>query len=100
MPIITNNTESVKEPELEYNRLGIYLAVSPVWKEDDVSGSVSLRLVPYRKLSDNTIEKLETKTRDVFVADVSQKAVEDPEFATAFNTILEALQTYITTKGL
>jgi len=98
MPIIT--TKPVQNPAGDYDRLGVQLAISPMYKANDVGASVAIRMVPYRENEDGSTERLDDQDRSVVYGDAFEAAQTDPDLAQAVTTIMTALQTFITAKGL
>lgn len=97
MPITTQNP--IPDPAGDYDRLGIQLAISPVWHESDVGAAVAIRLTPYRVNADGTIEQ-STDARSVVYGDAFAAAADDPALAAAVTQIMSALQDFITAKGI
>jgi hypothetical protein len=56
MAILSNNPVTVDGKT--YDRLAVSMAISPVFKPDDIGPSVAIRLERYRKDADGTVETL------------------------------------------
>ena len=100
MAIITNNP--VVDSEGNYDKYGINFAVSPMWKEDSIGISVVMGLTPYRYNTEGKIEKLENieNVKAVVYGDATVDAVNDPVLAKCVSDITQALQDFITEKGI
>lgn len=94
-------TTPVVIDSVEYPYYAISLVVSPQLKTADVTGSMVLRLQPYRVLPDNTIDLAPAENaRNHIVSDIFQRAAQDQEFGSALQSIYAALANYISVKGL
>lgn len=100
MPILSAVPTAIESPEISYDRLGVQLAVSPIWQEKDVRGTLALRVIPYRVLPDGRVDKREDLARSVSIGDIFEEATKDPSFATAMDQVWTALQAYILAKGV
>ena len=100
MPITTSTPVAIINPEIPYDRLGIQLAIAPIFKESDVEGTMALRVIPYRVLVDGKIDKREDLAKSISVADIFTESQTDPAFASAMAQIWTAIQGYIIAKGL
>ena len=100
MAIITNNP--VVDSEGNYDKYGINFAVSPMWKEDSIGISVVMGLTPYRYNTEGKIEKLENieNVKAVVYGDATVDAVNDPVLGKCVSDITQALQDFITEKGI
>ena len=99
MPIITNNPVTVDGNE--YDKLGVFLAISPLWKSNEVGGSVAMRLSPYRYDENGEVQRLDTEyDRSVVFMDVFVDAQSDPALASAVTKIMEGIQEYIIAKDI
>ncbi len=100
MSIVTSVPVEIVNPDIPYDKLGIYMSISPVWGEKSIGGVASLRVVPFRVLPDGTIDKREDKARDLVIDNVFEEYAKDPVFAETMNQIWKGLQEYITHKQL
>jgi hypothetical protein len=98
MAIITN--DPVVNDEGTYDKYGINLAVSPMWKEDSIGISVAMRLTPYRYNAEGLIEKRDEDARAVVYGDATADMQNDPVLAKCVADITQALQEFITGKGI
>lgn len=98
MAIITN--QPIIDSEGNYDKYGINLAVSPMWKEDTIGISVAMRLTPYRYNAEGKIEKLDDAAKAVVYGDATTDMQNDPVLAKCVNDISNALQEFITQKGI
>lgn len=98
MAIYTQNP--IVDSEGNYNKYGINLAVSPMWKEDSVGISVAMRLTPYRYNAEGKIEKLDEQAKAVVYGDATQDAAMDVELAKCIQKISNALEEFIQVKGI
>lgn len=83
-----------------FDKYGINLAVSPMWKEDGIGISVAMRLTPYRYNDEGKIEKLDNEARAVVYGDATNDATVDADLAKCIADISQALQDFITVKGI
>lgn len=83
-----------------YDKYGINLAVSPMWKEDGIGISVAMRLTPYRYDEEGKVDKLDDEARAVVYGDATNDAVVDADLAKCIADISQALQEFITVKGI
>lgn len=97
MAIITSNP--IPDPEGDYDKLGINLAVSPMWRDDSIGCSVAMRLTPFR-VRDGLVEKLDDQARAVVYGDAFADAQNDPALAACVQAIEAALQAFVTAKGV
>lgn len=97
MAIITSNP--IPDPEGNYDRLGINLALSPMWSENSIGCSVAMRLTPFR-VRDEVVERLDDQSRAIVYGDALAEAQRDPALAACVQMIQEALQAFITAKGV
>jgi hypothetical protein len=96
MPIISSNPTIVDG--VEYPYFLINLAISPY---DAPNGaSVALRLTPYRSLELGGIEQLPNIAKTISFKDVFEIAENDPSIEKAVKDIMNALQIFITEKGI
>jgi hypothetical protein len=83
----------------DYDKLGINLAISPLWREDGIGCSVAMRLTPFR-VKDGLVEKLDDQARAVVYGDAFAEAQNDPDLAVCVQAIQDALQAFVTAKGV
>ena len=88
------------QPVEHFDKLAINLAVSPMWKEDSIGISVAMRLTPYCYNEEGKIEKKEEAAKAVVYGDATVDMQNDPTLAKCVTDISNALQEFITTKGL
>lgn len=100
MPIVTSNPATLTYPEIPFDRLGVHLSIAPTWQPKDVSGTLSLYVIPYRQLPDGTVEKRDDLARSLSVGDIFEESARNPAFAQAMQTVWGAVQTYILAAGL
>ncbi len=100
MAIITN--DPVVNPDGNYDKYGINFSVSPMWKEEGIGISVAMRLTPYRYNAEGKIEKLEDMehVKAVVYGDATVDMENDPVLAKCVADITQALQDFITGKGI
>jgi len=98
MPITSNNP-TIKDGET-YPYYGINLAISPMWKGNDIGGSVAMRLTPYRTLPDGTVENLPDDAKAVVYMDVFTEMQNDPDLANVVQSIMGAIQQFIVDKNI
>lgn len=99
MPILTAAPLAIEHPEIPFDRLGVSLAISPIWKPDDVEAAVSITAVPYRVLPDGSIDKLESAAWGYNCGQVFSDAENDPALADAAAALMTAIQTFLAAKG-
>lgn len=99
MPL-TITPRPVSEPEVAYDKTLISLAISPILMEGDIEAAMSMRCVPYRVLSDGSIESRDDLAVTVNSGAVFAEAQQDPALAAAAAAIWDALQTYLVAKGI
>ena len=96
-----NATNPVIVDGVEYPHYAVQLVVSPQIGAADVSGSLILRMTPYRVRPDNTIEALGPEfARSHIVSGIFARAGADPQFGAAMGVIYTALAQYIAAKEL
>ena len=100
MPFQSVPIDPVDEVDIKYTLRGLYLSVAPVWAEKDVSGVCAIRSVPYRVLSDGTIDKREDLATSISFSDIFKEAEQDAVFGAAFSSIFGALAIYIASKEI
>lgn len=100
MAIQTSNPVAVIEPEVPFDKLAIQLVIAPNWQPTRVGAAVVINAVPYRQLSDGTIEKLDSAARSINIGDAFVEAQTDPALAEAVTAIYAALEKFVAAKGL
>lgn len=103
MPILTENPVVILEPDVQYDRLFLSLAIGGVVvDESDVDSSVSLSLRRYRKLTDGSIEfaPRDKGEESISVSRVFEAAQTDPALAQCAGTIFAALGAFIAARGI
>ena len=98
MAIITSKPELANG--VEYPYLGVNLAISPVWQESNIGASVAIVFTPFRVTDSGAVERLPGKERPCIYGDAYMAALTDPALAQAVETILGAIQQFVTDKGL
>lgn len=99
MPL-TITPRPLVEPNNPYDKTLINLAISPLVQGDSIEGAMSLRLTPYRVLSDGRIDVAESLAESISSGAVFAEAATDPALAKAVTAIWTALQTYLEDKGI
>jgi hypothetical protein len=99
MPILTSTPKVIDSPEIPYDRLGVSLAISPIWKQNDVEAAVSITAVPYRVLPDGSIDKLESGAWSYNCGQVFAASENDPALAEAATALMTAVQNFLAAKG-
>ena len=85
---------------ISYPYLTVNLAVSPNISENQIGGSVALRLTPYRVLENGTFEFCEAETKALAYADVFQAIAEgDANLEVIVSGIMGKIQEFIIVKG-
>ena len=98
MPLqITPRT--VANPEIPYDKTLVSLAISPIVLGSDIEAAMSLRCVPYRVV-DGAIESREDLAVTINSGAVFAESEQDPAIAAAAQKIWDALQTYLSAKGI
>lgn len=98
MPLqITPRT--LEHPEIAYDKTLISLAISPIVLDGDIEAAMSMRCVPYRVV-DGAIESREDLAVTINSGAVFAEAQQDPALAAAAAAIWDALQTYLSVKGI
>lgn len=92
--------QPISDSEGNYDKYGINLAVSPMWKEDSVGISVAMRLTPYRYNAEGKIEKLDEEAKAVVYGDATTEAAVDADLAKCIQKISGALEEFIQAKGI
>lgn len=85
---------------LEYPYYAINLAISPLWQQTNIGGSVNLRLVPYRIDENNMIHSLPEESKAILFMDIFKDAESDQDIAAAVNGIMSSIQQFILDKNL
>jgi hypothetical protein len=99
MPL-TITPRAIPEPKTAYDKTLISLAISPIIQDNAIEAAMSMRLVPYRVLSDGSIESREDMAETINSGAVFAEAATDPALAQAAAAIWDALQGYLTAKGI
>jgi hypothetical protein len=99
MPL-TITPRAIPEPKTAYDKTLISLAISPIILETGIEAAMSMRLVPYRVLSDGSIESREDMAQTINSGAVFAEAQTDPALAMAASQIWDALQGYLSAKGI
>jgi hypothetical protein len=99
MPL-TITPRPITEPDVAYDKTLISLAISPIILEDHIEAAMSMRCVPYRVLADGSICKAEDMAVTINSGAVFAEAETDPALAAAAAAIWDALQGYLTAKGI
>lgn len=98
MPLqITPRT--VANPEIPYDKTLLSLAISPIVLGGDIEAAMSLKCVPYRVI-DGVVESREDLAVTINSGAVFAQAQQDPALAAAAQAIWDALQTYLSAKGI
>ena len=97
MAIVTTNP--LPDPEGDYDRLAVNLAVSPLWREDSIGCSVAMRLTPFR-VRDGIVERRDDAARAVVFGDAFAAAADDPDLAACVQAIEAALAAFVLAKGV
>lgn len=103
MPILTENPVVIQEPDVQYDRLFLSLAIGGVVVDgSEVDSSVSLSLKRYRKLQDGTIEfaPRDKGEESINVSRAFEAAQTDADLALCAGTIFAALGAFIAAKGI
>lgn len=85
---------------VEYPYYAIHLAISPLWQEKNIGGSVNMKLVPYRVDENGIIQSAPDQSKSVLFLDIFEEAKSDAEIAAAVQSIMSGIQQFITDKGL
>jgi hypothetical protein len=99
MPL-TITPRAIQEPEVAYDKTLISLAISPIIMGNDIEAAMSMRCVPYRVLADGSICKADDLAVTINSGAVFAEAATDPALASAAAAIWDALQAYLTAKGI
>jgi hypothetical protein len=85
---------------IEYPFYTVNLAVSPNIQENDIGGSVALRLTPYRILEDGSFEFCAEETKALAYVDVFQSIADgDSDLGVIVSGIMGKIQEFIIAKG-
>lgn len=99
MPI--QATTPIEHDGQSYPYYGINIAISPQWRPTEIRASVAVRLTPFRvDEATGEIHPLHEQVRPVVFADAFAAGQADPAVAAAVNGIMDAIQQYVTAKGL
>lgn len=99
---ITSSTPLIFEGK-EYPFYAINLSISPLWQPTNIGGSVAMRLTPYREKTveeGGGFETVSEQAKQVVFLDVFTEAQNDVDVANVANSIMAALQQYITNKAI
>ena len=99
MPIVSTNPTAPSHPEIAYDRLGVSLAVSPIWQASDVEAAVSITAIPYRVLPDGSIDKRPDLQWTFSTGQAFADSANDPALAAAATSLMTAIQTFLAAKG-
>jgi hypothetical protein len=98
MPI--TSTQPINQNGYTYPYLSVNLAVSPL-VEDQIGGSIAMKLTPYREVEEGGFEFLEDQAKNVVYLDVFKDIQEgDMVLGQSVQMIMQAIQLYIDGKGL
>jgi hypothetical protein len=99
MPL-TITPRTIAEPKTAYDKTLVSLAISPIILDDRIEAAMSMRCVPYRVLADGSIDKNEDLAVTINSGAVFEEAATDPALAMAASQIWDALQGYLSAKGI
>jgi hypothetical protein len=99
MPL-TITPRTIAEPKTAYDKTLVSLSISPIILDNHIEAAMSMRCVPYRVLSDGSIDKNEDLAVTINSGAVFEEASTDPALALAASAIWDALQAYLTAKGI
>ena len=99
MPL-TITPRTIAEPKTAYDKTLVSLAISPIIIDNHIEAAMSMRCVPYRVLADGTIESREDLAETINSGAVFEEASTDPALAMAASQIWDALQGYLSAKGI
>jgi hypothetical protein len=95
MPLLSNNPITVDGKV--FDRLAVYIAISPVFLADDLGPSMALRFVRYRKDEDGVIE---TCDEGGFSLNHTRLARQDEGLEQKVGEMISAIQDMIDERGL
>lgn len=98
MPISTTQTIT-DDAGNTYPFLALTLATSPRWEPGAVGASLAIRLIPYR-VADGVVHAHPSADIAVVEQDAVAKAQTDPVLGLALMRVAEAVQAFVTAKGL
>lgn len=99
MPItIQPKTEAY--PDIPYDKALVSLAISPIVNGSAVEAALSLRVVPYRVLPDDTIDTNEALAYNEAIGNVFERSRSDPALAAAAGVVFDAVQQFLTARGV
>lgn len=93
---VIHATQSLEYEGQKYPYYGINLAISTQWRTSEIRNSVALRLTPFRVETTGEIIPLHEHAKPVVFSD----AAKDPAITAALNAVIDAIQEYVTAKGL
>jgi hypothetical protein len=96
MPIIAN--APLIENEIEYSRVAVNLAISPIFKEADLGPAMSVRFTYYDKNEDGSIRRPETDASKNFVYCTLNG--DEPEIDAIVRKIMDAVEELATLRGI
>lgn len=100
MPITTSNPLPVDEPENEYDKYLIDLQVSPSVTGNTVEGVAQLRLIPYRVLTGGVLDVRYDRQVSITHPQLFAAATADADLGAFVTSVLTAVQTFVSAKGL
>tara|TARA_R110000868_G_scaffold19150_5_gene82788 strand:+ start:436 stop:723 length:288 start_codon:yes stop_codon:yes gene_type:complete len=95
MPILSNAPVTVDGKT--YDRLAVNLAVSPVWKDDDLGPALAIRLTRYRKGDAGVIDRLDEGDLSIVH---SAQVRNDPAIEAKVRELMSVVQDLVNLKGL
>lgn len=99
MALLTSSPIETAHPEIPYDKLGVSLSISPIWKPTDVEAAVAIRAVPYRVLPNGAIDKSEDRAWSWATGSAFEDSISDPALAEASTALMTAIQNFLTAKG-
>ena len=91
---------AIPDATVPYTGANITMGISTSVVNGQIQCTASMRAVPYRILSDGTIDEAKDQETITFVyPDVFTSVGTDSDLALAFGTIEAAIQTFLTAKG-
>lgn len=95
MPILSNKPVTVDGKV--FDRLAVSVAISPVFKDNEVRPNVSIRLDRYRKDENGVVEKLDSDAQSIVY---SGQVNNDEAFEGHIKSLMDNIQAIINTRGL
>jgi hypothetical protein len=101
MPLTTSHPEIIDGEEYPY--FGLSMAMMPDWRPNDIGAMVAVELPLFRIDAEGKViramnEDGQQVSRHMSFADAF--ALPDPDLAEAMTAVLDAVQAYITAKGI